>query len=74
MIYLGQYIQKHLAILVVFENRLAPIASGGDVVKGTGKLDTQRSSHVHSLAQHGKCYNARTDPDLPDPDLPQCEN
>ena len=43
--YFGQYIQKHFSIIVVFENRLAPIASGGDVVplsnpRFTGSFET----------------------------------
>ena len=52
--HLGQHTQEVLPIVVVFENRLAPIASGSDVVESTGKFDTQGSGHIQSLAHHRK--------------------
>ena len=60
--HLRQHTQKRLTILIVLENRLSPIASGGDVVQGSGKLNAQGSGHVPSLARDSGCYNARTDP------------
>lgn len=47
--HLGYHSLKDLAVLVVLKDRFTSISSGGDVVKRTGELDPQGSSHAQSL-------------------------
>ncbi len=61
--HLRQRTQVHPPVLIVLEDRLAPITTGHHMIQGTGELDSQRSSHASNVPHLGRCYNARTDPE-----------
>jgi hypothetical protein len=45
--------QQRAAIVVVHEDRLAPVSPRGDVVNRTGELDAQRAGHDASVGMRG---------------------
>jgi hypothetical protein len=42
---LGEQVEEESPVVVVQEDRLLPVATGGDVVDGVGKFDAQRAGH-----------------------------
>ena len=60
--HLAQNTQEALPIFVVLEDRLAPVATGGDVIQGAGKFDAQGSGHAETLTEPLSCRNTRPDP------------
>jgi hypothetical protein len=60
--HLCQNTQEPAPIFVVLKDRLAPVATGGDVIQGTGKFDAQASGHAKRLTEPLICYSRRPDP------------
>jgi hypothetical protein len=59
----GEKLDEVATVLVSPENLLTGIAPGGDVVEGTGVLNTERTGHGERISWiRGKCYNERPDP------------
>jgi len=56
--------QEAVPIFVVLEDRLAPVAPGGDVIQGTGKFDAQGSCDAKTLVETFGCDSASADPHL----------
>ena len=44
-------IQKRMPVLVIDEDRLAPVPARGDVVDGAWEFNAQRSGHARTLRQ-----------------------
>lgn len=49
---LREHVEKPVTIVIVHEDRLAPIAARGDVIDRARKFDTKRACHDGKL--HGK--------------------
>jgi hypothetical protein len=57
--HLCQNTQEALPIFVVCEDRLAPVATRGDVIQGAGRFDARGSRQAKSRTEPLRCQNAR---------------
>ena len=56
----AQHVDEGRSVGVVFHDRLAPIAAGGDVIEGVGEFDAQRSRHGVADTDFGEMLQCET--------------
>jgi len=60
--HLFQRAEKRFSVLVVFVDRLAPIAPRGDVISAPANSIRGSLAIVRKIRHKARCYNGKTDP------------